>query len=387
MRAPLIVAGAVLLAPSLAGAQLRSASLAVDLRSWSFVDQVTGERQGALQFSYPFRVAVGLRRSLDLQIRYDGTTSAYDPLGERSEHVAGFADLDTHLLYRTADDRLLLTAGFNLPTGKTGLTDDELDVAAVIGHRLVGFRTRRMGRGFDVSGSATYGGAIARGVTCSVGLGFVQRGTYRMRDEDFTPADEASVSIGAGVRNRSRSVLTQWDVTARFFGTDALDGQDAYEQGDRIELQGAVHLRGRRYSGRILALLALQGDDRVFAGSDPAALQAIDFPPGTGFFLRTGPERSLGSAAAGVDLEWNHYSGSDVPQPAADLREDGDLIAVGPAVRFPWSGTSVRTRVLYTFGTIRGRAGETDLDVTGVVVAADLTWLATVRDRRAGRRR
>jgi hypothetical protein len=343
----------------------------VDYRFLEMENKSTGTRWEAQQFALPIAASIGLRPSLDLVLSYPGSSSRYDSLAATSQELQGFGGVNAHLFYRTLRGRLLLSGGVYAPVGSVTLSNDEFDVATVIGHPVMGFRARQPARGFEVTGAATLGGALARGRIYAVGVGFTRRHTYELRTAlDYNPASELSVSAGLDLGRATSGMRTRLDATAKFLGTDEVNGKRVFEEGDRLELQATVEARGSASRGRAILRYVTSQHDKSF--SETTGDLVSEPWAGRGMYARGSADRRVSrTMRLGLDFEWNHRSGSARPG------EDGNLFGIGPSVEAPWAASTVRGRVLASFGRIEAQEaqeGGVKDDVVGIVVTTDLLW-------------
>ena len=159
------------------------------------------------QWSLPITVAVpiGQRWSVDLTGAYatsDISLSEQDPVtGTSSYSLSGLSDLRIRATGHLVGDNVLVTAGINLPTGKTELDEEELSALRVVGAPALSLQVPVLG----VGAGGTLGLVLAR----QFGQWATALGTsYEMRRQytpislaagipvDFSPGDAVRVSLG-----------------------------------------------------------------------------------------------------------------------------------------------------------------------------------------------
>lgn len=174
----------------------------------------------AAQFSVPLTAATPLGRAWTVDVTSVYTTSAvrYDApfLGGLrrggTDRVAGFSDLRARLTGRLLDDRVVITAGLNAPTGRTRLDSAQLAATRVFASPGLGLAPPPVGAG----PSGTLGLLAARTVrqwAVAAGASYERRGTYApvsaivagVQSLDFVPGDVLRFSLGGdGLVGRSR---------------------------------------------------------------------------------------------------------------------------------------------------------------------------------------
>ena len=175
--------------------------------------------------------------------------------------MSGLGDLRLQLAHSFSRDRLLLSAGLNLPTGKRELDPDgERRIIEFLSRDYLSLPLRRYGEGFGFNLQA--GGATELGpFKCGLSGVYDYCGSYKPYEGsgDYDPGDAVSLNATAGVS--SGRIEYAGDVGFSFFGTDALDGENIYKQAPQ-------------FSARLMATLARR-KIRRHAGSenDPARPQ------------------------------------------------------------------------------------------------------------------
>ena len=193
-------------------------------------------------------------------------------------------------------------------------------------------------------------------------------------DPDFQPGDEISFSFGLDALGEradggpSNPLALRLDATYRIFGTDQLDGDDLYEEGNQLEAQVLGTLQGRRWGGFALGRLVLKDDDTVLASAGEVG--KVTQAPGTGFLARAGVDTRAGSSARiGAEFETQIFSGSDAPQ------TNGATFGFGPSLTWGWSnGAHLQLRALYLGGTIDGDDTRPEIDLRGWDIGMGFHW-------------
>ena len=171
---------------------------------------------GASQWSVPIGVTVpvGARWTFDLSgafafgaVKLDGR----DPVtGDDGYSLSGLSDIRVRATGRLVGDNVLLTAGLNLPTGKTELDQEELSALRVLAAPALSMQVPVLG----IGGSGTLGVVLARQIGA---WAWAFGASYEMRNK-YTP-----VSIAAGLPVE----LSPGDAVRISLGTDRLIGQNS----------------------------------------------------------------------------------------------------------------------------------------------------------------
>lgn len=188
----------------------------------------------ATQFSFPVSAAVPLGRSWNLDVTsiYSAGEVAFTPLAggaERTATLSGLSDVRLRATGRFFDDALILTAGFNAPTGATHLDTLELTALRVLAAPALAMGAVPVGAG--ASGTVGLLSAHQMGNwAAAVGVAYELRGTYQpvaalaagAPSADFQPGNVVRVSLGLdGLVGRHRLSLT---ATGDLFANDELRG-------------------------------------------------------------------------------------------------------------------------------------------------------------------
>lgn len=211
------------------GAQLQAGPQLVQYRIKAPIEETVTE------FTVPIYAAVPLGRALSIDVGTAYAQSEVEYAGGTST-IAGLTDTQLRANYTIGTDFVILTAGVNLPTGRSTVEAHELPAASRIGNDFLAFPISNMGTGTAV----TAGVAVARPLgTWNVGMGGSVRVAsafepVRPADGDpvrYQPGNEYKVRLGA-----DRAVGSgQFALGATYskFGQDDFGGS-LYNTGDRF---------------------------------------------------------------------------------------------------------------------------------------------------------
>ena len=226
------------------------------------------------QLAVPVFVAVPVNERLTFDV---GTSFAHTRVtsdGATSE-ISGLTDTQLRGNLVLGGDFLVLTAGLNLPTGKSSVTLDQFRAAGLIGNDFLSFPISSMGTGFALTG----GVAIAQSVgDWNLGAGGAVRRSagyepFSIPDQSlrFQPGNEYRVRVGADRPvGAGRMAL---GLTFSAFGKDDVGGS-VYNTGNRLIAQGmfAQALAGHEVT---LAAYDLFRGPGTYASGSPAGTENI----------------------------------------------------------------------------------------------------------------
>ena len=226
------------------------------------------------QLAVPLFVSVPLGERLTFDV---GTSYASSKVvsGTTTSDISGLTDTQVRGNLTLGSDFIVLTAGFNLPTGKSSVTPEQFAAAGLIGNDFLAFPISNMGTGLAFTG----GVAVARPVgDWNVGVGGAVRqsaayepfavpdGTLR-----FQPGNEYRARVGVDRPTGTGRVAL--GLTYSTFGADDAGGS-VYNTGDRVIAQGVYSAQsGGR--GVTLAAYNVFRAPGSYASGDPAGRENI----------------------------------------------------------------------------------------------------------------
>jgi len=342
---------------------LRAVLRSVDVKTAPDVEVLTVE-----QLFFPLTVAVPIGERFDCVLTTGAGRSTLDFGGE--DDLSGAADTKIKGTARFLEDRLLLSAGIGLPTGKTKLSVEETRVARVISQTLLGFHTRNLGEGVDLDVGATVARALGEAGSCAIGVGYLRKGEYTLFDDvedDYAPGDEFTVS--GGIDYAGEQVFLRADATFRAFGEDRLGDEAAFEQGDRVEFDQLLVASWPLSRLTLRAREAIASDNVVADPAFPASTVTTEGPGHVWLEVEVDRAFDVGGDAARGGAERLVIAGTvsyaRFGESNVELG-DGHLAGFGGSIRYAIS-SSVSARLSAQKITGEGRIGDASpaLDVTG----------------------
>jgi hypothetical protein len=213
--------------------------------------QAFGDEVTVSQSYMPLAGYVPIRDNLEAQVFLATSTSSTE-VSDLENSVSGLSDIRLQINQSLSNDRILISGGLNLPTGKTNLDlFEEGGVIEMLSQDFLEFPSRRLGEGFGFN--LLVGGAAALGET-RVGGGVMYRfnGSYTPYEiyGDYDPGDVFSVNVGADLPGGNVTWSTV--VAYTLYTTDKQNGEDGFKQSPQL----ALSLSGLLKEGRHLKIKA-----------------------------------------------------------------------------------------------------------------------------------
>lgn len=155
--------------------------------------------------------------------------------------VRGIVDTRLSLSYVLPGDKLWLTGGVSIPTGKTELTLEEVKVTSIISQTAFGYRVPVFGQGFSSNAGIAYATSITRRIVFGIGTSFFYKGKYNpisisgsSTQIEYDPGDEVSTNIGVDYITSSKVARFSTDLTVTYFLEDKLNSEKIFQSGPRF---------------------------------------------------------------------------------------------------------------------------------------------------------
>jgi len=195
----------------------------------------------------------------------------------------GLSDMRLQFNRSLAEDRLLISAGINLPTGKKKLNlTEEWLVLEFLSQNYLNFPVRRLGEGMGLN--FLFGGATMAGIFRLGGsVEYQYNGTYEPYEigGDYKPGNHIALNVGADTRRDKMTYSAGIIFTT--YTDDKLEDEKVFRQSNQVDLRlsgtydedkyslGAamrylIRDRNKRYSddGRTLEQLKAYGNEFLF---------------------------------------------------------------------------------------------------------------------------
>ncbi len=217
--------------------QPASGSLRMIYSNWSI-----GQSAGSIDISqlmFPVGGFFPLQDNLEMRFFAANASNRVD-IGDEEYTLSGMSDIRLQLNGSMSDDRILLSMGINLPTGKKKLSHEEEQlVMAVLTQNYVSFPIRRLGEGLGINFLA--GTAMSSGNSRLGGTIMYQfNGSYEAYEDegDYKPGNMLSISANADTR--SDKLVLLGDITLSSFSTDKLRDKKFFKQGDQLGIHAGI---------------------------------------------------------------------------------------------------------------------------------------------------
>jgi len=205
----------------------------------------------------------------NFEARYEIVSGHNDlQTGANDAAMSGLGDLRLQVAHSFSQDRALLSAGLNLPTGKKELNvDDERSIIDFLARDYLTVPMRRYGEGFGLNlqaGAATTLGSLK----CGLSAVYDHIGSYLPYEGygKYDPGDALSLTATAEVA--SGKITYTGDIGFSLFGTDVFEGEDIYHQGGQFNARVTAARRGDRYTTSLGGQMILRGRNKRYNLTD-----------------------------------------------------------------------------------------------------------------------
>jgi len=344
-----LVVAALALGGSTAAAQSNTASAGAGVlfQQYTFATPADIDLEKVSLLTIPISASVALTPKLELGVNGAFATATRVRGGGQSTSISGPVDTDIHLSYRMANDRIRLTAVAVVPTGKSKLTADEMEVAGLIASDLLPFAISNWGEGGGVGLNAAVTVPVADATTLGLSAGYLVGHSYEPLNANtfaYRPGNElqarASIERMIGVTAKASVHLAYLH-----YAQDQTAGTNFYQAGDRLQALGSVAYAAGGDATGITYVGYLQRKLGTFTN-------VIDFTPAQSFvYAGTGirqPFRRL-TVVPSVDVRYL-TSDQGVGQ--------GTNVSLGVSAEMPVGELQVVPQLRGRFGNLMIRTGQ-----------------------------
>jgi hypothetical protein len=315
------------------------------------------------QLYFPITAFLPLQDNFDISV-YAANSSSTLGLANTDYDLNGFGDAQIQANRSFAQDRLLISAGVNIPSGKKKLlVSDESRVLNWLSSDYFDFPSRRLGEGLGFNvllGGATMFTETIRG---GAAVRYQFRGEYDPYEGygKYNPGDVMSVTAGADMNQGALSLGV--DMNYVMYSADQLEEIKVFQQSPHLDLKMSIGVSSRKILWETVFGGIIRGENKMFdtSGAEIAALKIY------------GSEFSVGSA-----LSWMPSKAWTV-RPAVDLRlvgandEGEDKATVFGAGGYVGSRFSKSLGIELGGKYYTGSADGGDIDLTGYQLSFGLT--------------
>ena len=252
----------------------------VNVVYYNWKADIDGVEETVNQFALPITGFFPLRDNLDLSLYAVNSSNSYDDSFNEYK-LNGLSDVRLQGNHSFANDRLLVSVGLNLPTGKKELNGEQQEVLLALSQIYYEFPVRRLGEGLGLS--VLLGGAVEvrEGLRAGGGITYQYAGKYTpyedfsMLDtvtmdtsfvsyEDYDPGD--MFSVNGGFDYERGMMLWSVDVIFSQYVPDKLADTKLFRQSRQFDwrLRGLYTGEGVEFSG--MARYVMRGQNRLYNG-------------------------------------------------------------------------------------------------------------------------
>ncbi|HIO47493.1 TPA: hypothetical protein EYN23_09115 [Candidatus Poribacteria bacterium] len=232
------------------------------LQNWSITNKIDKTQTRLTQISIPWTAQLWLSNRTRMVLTQSSAISEFnlDKLEDQDKSeltLQGMGDIRLKIKHQLLDS-LMVIAGTNFPTGKTGI-DPETDEEEVLKHLFndaLDFQTGRLGEGWAFDIGTAYARQLA-GITFGIGANYLYKNTYLRqllndprRKVNYNPGTDISFTSGfsAGSVLQFHSDFTYIIHTRQTIrGTGVFDKEKNYfEQGPDLLVDGGITYKRQR---------------------------------------------------------------------------------------------------------------------------------------------
>jgi hypothetical protein len=219
----------------------------VEYRAWE--KDTNGAKQAISQISSPTVIKLPLSSNLAFDV-----AGSYVFSSVADSELKGLADVRARAVAMMFKDHFMLSAGVNVPNGKSDLNVDETAVSAILSDKALGFKYNKLGEGLDFNTGGGFAYAFGP-VAFGIGAGYIIKGEYTYAEEKkYKPGDQLNVTGGFDLN--FAPLILRTDVTYATYKPDKSEGKEIFKEGIRISAEESVIFStdsiGLIFSGRYI---------------------------------------------------------------------------------------------------------------------------------------
>ena len=158
----------------------------------------------------------------------------YASVGGDLNNLNGLSDSKVSIKQRISKYNLILTAGVNIPSGKTKLSSNQFETVRFISQDLFGMRTPDFGQGTNAILGLSWIHQLSDNYVAGLGASYQIKTEYQPLSsfiDKYKPANEISLTGGIDVKLGETQTLTG-DIMSVFFGNDKVNGNEVFSSGN-----------------------------------------------------------------------------------------------------------------------------------------------------------
>jgi|GEM_PF-2494542 len=263
------------------------------------------------------------------ELRYYTALAGTNGTGRFDSDLSGLIDTRMHLARSFADDRLLVSLGVNLPTGRKKLDENQRKILRILSAEHFNFPVKTFGEGLGLYGEVL--GATAAGEwILGGGVGVLYSGSYEPADDgvSYRPGVRVyftgSAEIAGGENAANRLNLGGVFLLS---APDEADGREVFRDGAQLDLSASGTRRFGGWLGGMDLRLILRGKDERPTGEDILAVESYA-TSGSEFRVTLRAARELSARLSGMlDFSGKFYAANGYPK--NDLNYEGGVSLYG----------------------------------------------------------
>ncbi len=255
--------------------QPKSSSLIVHYNSWSLENtrraatDPLGREDDLYQRTFLLSGFLPLRDNCEARYNLISASNRLDYDNSASE-LSGFSDLRLQVAHSFKKDRLLLSAGLNLPTGKQKLdSTEEARVIEFLSRDYLSLPLRRYGEGFGFNLQGGGAAKISR-FTCGMSALYYYSGTYEPYSGggDYNPGNTFSLNATANTVAGKMSYAA--DLVYTLTGVDKYEDTKIYKQAQQFGTRLTASYLREPYRATLGVRMLLRGRNKRYSLSTGA---------------------------------------------------------------------------------------------------------------------
>ncbi len=214
-------------------------STGVTMQNW----QIEGVSSRISEAAFPFFLNVPVFRNGNLQISHTPAISHYADI-----ELSGFSDTWILGNYQLLSNKLLISAGIGVPTGKTELTEEESVLSGILSQNILRFRLPVFGQGLTVSTGLVYAVPFSKKIVFGIGGNYIHRNTYKFlkdMDTEFDPGDQIGANLGYS-HELTDHIRLSLDFIYTYYLRDQINNKEIYGAGQKFGSRVGFLYRGIR---------------------------------------------------------------------------------------------------------------------------------------------
>ena len=272
--------------------------------------------------------------------------------------LSGLADAQLAIQHRLEKQHLVLSLGFNLPSGHKELTSDEFQTSLLLSNRFFDLQTPNFGTGLNINPGVIWAFQMSENVVLGLGGSYQYKGKFKPLEGlgDYDPGDEFLLTAGMDVAPGSTETASV-DIVFTAYGKDKLDGEEVFASGNKV----VANLQYRKYYDydqlRVLARYRTRARNEFAVGSslvaEPEKTDPDEFDLVGSYTIWFSESVSMGVLGEG-----RFYQVTAASFPGKNLFGIGvtPVFAVSSAIKIP-------SRLKFQFGSLDGGSSVSGIEI------------------------